>query len=703
MLTPLLAAASLVFDPLVGNLRDPMELAVAPDGSLFVVEREGRILRANPATGGLFEIGRLEVTALRESAPDSPWAREDGLLGIALDPGFADNRHLYLYYSHPEQLLNRLSRFTLSQGRLDPASEQVLLDVPTDRKDRVCHQGGCLEFGPDGLLYLSTGDNTNPFESQGKAPIDDREGRDHADAMRSAGNTDDLRGKILRIRPTADGYQVPAGNLFAPGTPGTRPEIYVMGCRNPFRMSIDPRSGFLYWGEVGPDARRDDKLGPTGHDEVNQARAAGNFGWPFVIADNRPYPIVDFDTREPVADTDPSAPRNPGRRNSGLERLPPARPAFIWYSYAESGEFPELGRGGRNAMAGPTFYHDSRRKWNLLPQADDHSLVVYDWIRGAMWRARLDDEERLSGLARVADGLRHPMDLEAGPDGSWWLLEYGTNWYFNRDGRIRRVLPAGLPRLPELTVERLPAGGARVSGTDRPVQWWAGIGEGELLLGEGRTLDAFPDGTRELRAVLAMDDGRRAIGRLDLRPDSSPTLTLLLHDVPEPLAPGDRLDFSIAEDAADPLVRIRYIPPTGHDAGGPTVPAEVAELLTRHQCFACHQIDTRSVGPRYTDVALRYRDDNSARRNLLKTLRQGGSGNWGEVPMPPQVTLGESEAERVVDAILGLARGVAEVRGERRGTLEAPVDLPSDDPGGAWEISAEAPGYLPARTRIPAK
>ncbi len=145
MLFPLLAAAGLVFDPVVEHLHDPMELAVAPDGSLFIVEREGRILHAKPETGALLEIGRLAVTALREEKSDSDWAREDGLLGIALDTRFADNQRLYLYYSHPDLLLNRLSRFTLSHGLLDPASEQVLLDIPTDRKNRVCHQGGSLD------------------------------------------------------------------------------------------------------------------------------------------------------------------------------------------------------------------------------------------------------------------------------------------------------------------------------------------------------------------------------------------------------------------------------------------------------------------------------------------------------------------------------------------------------------------------------
>ncbi|MEO5712566.1 MAG: PQQ-dependent sugar dehydrogenase, partial [Luteolibacter sp.] len=159
------------------GFRDPMSLAVAPDGDVYVIEREGRLLRLRPRTGGVFVIGDLPVSALRSSAPKSDTAVEDGLQGIALDPKFAENQRIYLYYSVPDKLIDRLSRFQLRDGKLDTASELVLLDVPVQRHDRICHHGGSVQFGPDGLLYLSTGDNTNPFASDGTAPIDNRENR----------------------------------------------------------------------------------------------------------------------------------------------------------------------------------------------------------------------------------------------------------------------------------------------------------------------------------------------------------------------------------------------------------------------------------------------------------------------------------------------------------------------------------------------
>ncbi|MCW1925519.1 PQQ-dependent sugar dehydrogenase [Luteolibacter arcticus] len=691
------------------GLRDPMEIAVAPDGDLFVVEREGRVLRVRPATGGVFVIGELPVTALRETDKDTPWAREDGLLGIALDPGFASNRRLYLYYSHPKELLNRLSRFELKGGILDLASEKVLLDIPTDRRNKVCHHGGSLAFGPDGLLYLSTGDNTNPFESDGFAPIDDRDGRDHTNAMRSAGNTNDLRGKVLRIKPTEAGYEIPAGNLFPPGTAKTRPEIYVMGCRNPFRISIDPKTRVLYWGEVGPDAGNPGPKGAQGYDEVNQAKQAGNFGWPFVIADNKPYAIVDFATKQTGAMTDPAAPKNPGKHNTGLADLPPAQKAFIWYPYAKSEEFPVVGTGGRNAMAGPVFYYDASRKFNLLGKEDDHALLTYEWIRGKIWKAKLGADEKLEKLEPLLDRLKHPMDLEMAADGTMWLLEYGSEWYFNKDGRIRRLRPADGNKAPTVTVKADgPVYTATVSdpeGDAVTIDWWLTEGVGEVRLGGGPSISPSRPGI-ELRAVATDAKGAVSIARVPLvKEETLPALQLELAGKPDKLGFGEELAFSV-KGAGDPgklVVRARYIPPTGHDAGGPQFSSEIEKLVVSRQCLACHQMDKTSVGPAYLDVAMKYRSDAEAAARLQAKLKTGGGGTWGEVPMPPQTAVSDAEGETIVRAILGLAEGMAETRGSAEGKLPLCPPPATAAPGGAWEIIAEAPGHTAARTRIAAK
>ena len=189
---------------------------------------------------------------------------EYGLMGLNIDPNFRQNKFIYTYYSPlsrpdaPGDTAQHLSRFVYDDVRdtLLLSTEKVLLRVPVKRTG-CCHTGGSIAWDRKGNLYLSTGDDTDPFFSQGFAPIDERPGFSGRDARLTSSNTNDLRGKILRITPQPDGtYSIPDGNLFPKGTDKARPEIYVMGNRNPYRISVDQRTGFLYWGEVGPDAGR---------------------------------------------------------------------------------------------------------------------------------------------------------------------------------------------------------------------------------------------------------------------------------------------------------------------------------------------------------------------------------------------------------------------------------------------------------------
>ena len=356
------------------NLNEPMELDFLDDNKIIFVERKGGIHIYDLEKGKDSVIASLDVFS----------GLEDGLLGVAVDPDYKENNWIYLYYSENKGTdQQNLSRFDLKNNVLDLASEKILLHVPTQREE-CCHSGGSIEFGPDGNLYLSTGDNTSP-RADGYAPIDSRTGRMPWDAQKSSSNTNDLRGKILRIKPEADGtYSIPQGNLFAKDEPKTRPEIYVMGNRNPYRISIDSRTGFLYWGEIGPDANNDSlNLGPKGHDEINQAQSAGNFGWPYFVADNQAYHTRDYGTMTTGAAFDSLRPVNESPNNTGLRELPPARPAMIYYPYGVSELFPAMGTGGRNAMAGPIYYSedyaDSGRNW---PDYFDGKLLAYDWMRG---------------------------------------------------------------------------------------------------------------------------------------------------------------------------------------------------------------------------------------------------------------------------------------------------------------------------------
>lgn len=417
------------------NLYEPMELDLLDDGRILFVERHGDVKVYDPQKGTTQIIAAFDVFA----------EFEEGLLGVAVDPEYASNRWVYFAYSALDEPEIRVARFVLDGTTLDFDSEQILLEIPVQRNE-CCHLAGSLEFGPGGVLFIAIGDNTNPHASDGFAPIDERQNRGPWDAQKSSANSNDLRGKILRIKPEADGtYSIPEGNLFAGrGTPG-RPEIYVMGNRNPFRLSIDARTGYLYWGEVGPDAGAVGKeRGPMGYDEINQARQAGNFGWPYFVADNKPYHDYSFATEAPGTIFDPLAPVNDSPHNTGARVLPAAQPAFIWYPYVASKEFPEVGVGGRNAMAGPVFYHgDYTTSDRTFPRYYDSKLFTYDWMRHWIMTVTMDENGNFERMERFMPGTEfsRPMDMLFEPDGALLLLEYGSTWYErNQDARLVRIV-----------------------------------------------------------------------------------------------------------------------------------------------------------------------------------------------------------------------------------------------------------------------
>ena len=177
-----------------------------------------------------------------------------------------------MLYADPAVTKHTLARWDLKNDQLDEESKKVVLEDQVQR-EQCCHTGGGMTWDAQGNLYMTIGNNTSNSTA---AQTDERPGRRSWDDQRGAANTNDLRGKIIRIHPEPDGtYTIPKGNLFPPGTPNTRPEIYTMGHRNAWRVSLDSKTGYIYWGEVGPDANEDTEAGPKGYDELNQARRTG--------------------------------------------------------------------------------------------------------------------------------------------------------------------------------------------------------------------------------------------------------------------------------------------------------------------------------------------------------------------------------------------------------------------------------------------
>jgi len=417
-------------------LVEPIALDIAPDGRVFYLERVGRLNVFRPDTST-----RVQTSISVNSATSC------GLIGVALDPGFASNNWIYLHYTPAGTETNRLSRFTVTNNTLDFASEKILLTYPVESVI-ANHMAGDLEFGPNGNLYMSVGDNSrfSGSPNNGYAPIDERAGQSQGDSQRSAANTMSLRGKILRIKPEADGtYSIPAGNLFPAGTPLTRSEIYVMGCRNPYRIAVDKSTSWLYWGEVGPDANNDSTTqGPRGYDEWNQARAPGFFGWPYGIANNKPYMDYDFATGATNGYFNLVNPVNLSPNNTGITNLPPAQPAWIWYPYAASSEFPEVGSsGGRCVMLGCIYHYDtnllSARK---LPAYYDNTLLVMEFSRNWMREVKIDASGNVLKINKFLPNftLNSPIHMKAGPDGALYLIEYGTGWRSeNTGGQLSRI------------------------------------------------------------------------------------------------------------------------------------------------------------------------------------------------------------------------------------------------------------------------
>jgi cytochrome c len=706
------------------KLDEPMELTVLNDERILFIERKGALRMYNTKTKKLKTIATIPVSTKYLDSDGKTTEGEDGLLGLSKDPGFAANHWIYLYYSDPNKSQNILTRYTLNGDALDINSRKVLLEVPTQR-EQCCHTGGSIAFDSKGNLYLSTGDNTNPHGSNGYSPSDERVGRAAWDAQKSSSNTNDLRGKIIRIKPNAEGtYSIPEGNLFAKNTDKARPEIYTMGHRNPFRISVDQNTGYLYWGEVGPDASDpDSSRGPAGHDEVGQARTAGNFGWPYFVGDNKPYHKFNF--KDSISGTlwDASKPLNNSPNNTGLAELPPAQKAFIWYPYAESKDFPLVGSGGRNAMAGPVFYSDDfKTSKRSFPKYFDGKLLTYDWMRGWVMAVSLDKEGNYLSMEPFMPSHRfsNPMDMEFSPDGDLYMLEYGSGWFSaNDDARLVKVEYNGGNRKPEVKIEANQMGGAvpfklsltsagtkDADGDTIAYSWKIASKNGFTRTIKGGDAELTLSRPGVYKATLVADDMKGGVSTQSIEISAGNEPPKIIFDIGNNnrsfffenkkvnynVSVEDKEDGTLNNGKIKPesvVVNIDYLP-EGYDktqiAQGHRTADQSATVLKGKNliglgdCKACHSVDKKSIGPSYGDVAAKYKGNSNAQQLLAKKIISGGSGVWGEVPMPAHPQLSASDAAEMVNYILSLSNGSPKVKSlPAKGTFAA--KLPTGDKG----------------------
>ena len=692
------------------NLNEPTEMAILPDGRIIFLERKGNVKLYNPADGKVNVINTFNVGT----------KFEDGMIGLTLDPGFEKNKWLYIFYAHPEKSANIVSRFVFADNKIDTTSEKQLLEVVTQRES-CCHTGGSMAFGPDGNLFISTGDNTSPFVSDGYSPSDETPGRAPYDAQKSSANTNDLRGKVLRIHPEPDGsYTIPEGNLFPKGEANTRPEIYVMGCRNPYRISVDQKTGFLYWGDVGPDAGQNDSLrGPRGYDELNQAQKAGFFGWPYFIGNNYPYAKYDFAAKKVGPKRDPNAPLNESPNNTGKKELPAVSPPFIWYPYERSDEFPMVKVGGRNAMAGPIYYSENfKGVETAFPEYFDGKLMFFDWMRNWMFLVSMDEKGAIKDMEPFMPNtvFNNISDMAYGPDGKLYMIEYGTIWFKqNLDARLVRIdyNKGNRPPIAQvkadkksgtvpLTVNFSATGSSDPDGDKLTYELAAG---GKTHKSNDGNFSITFDKGEAIDALLTVKDDKGASGSATIRVVAGNETPLVKAEIVEhnktfffPGTPikyvitiNDKEDGSSTDGSIKPenvTVTFDYLKgfdmthiAQGHQSAPVELPGKV--LMEKSDCKSCHLIDQKSAGPSYNDVAAKYASQPEAVAYLSTKIIKGGSGVWGTTEMAAHPQISDADASKMVDYILSLANSKVKKNLPLSGTV-----VPGKEEDGAYILTA---------------
>ncbi len=676
---------------LADHLDEPMQMEVLSDGKVLIAERRGRLKLYDPNSGIVTTVAEIDVRHSRLLENGKRVETEDGLQGVLLDPGYENNNFIYLYYAPLEgSPRNILARFQWEGEKLDLSTQKILLEIPVDG-DVCCHVGGGMTFDNNGNLFLSTGENAQAED--GFSTLDERPGRINYDSQKSSGNTNDLRGKILRIHPEPDGsYSIPEGNLFPIGMPKTRPEIYTMGNRNPFRLSIDSKTNWLYWGEVGPGGGIDSiGRGPRAYDEFNQAQKPGNYGYPYFIGNNLAYWEYDYDTRTSGKQFDPLRPVNNSPNNTGLIELPPARSAFIWYPYVVSDSFPELGTGSSSAVGGPIYHRsdfDAPRR--AFPAYYENKWFITDWVRGWIMTVIFDEQGNYKALERFLPEVHlvGPIDMEFGPDGDLYILEYGTGLFkSNAEARLSRIEYNSGNRKPvvkaaadkmsgelPLTINLSNAGTMDYDNDVLTYQWEINLGNSTVITSSEANPTITLTQAGKYNVTLIAQDPHGGI--------NTDSLVIIAGNTPPEIQfdfQGSNRSFYFPDktinylatvndkedgkkvDPSNVVVEIHYLP-EGFDISElmdkkRNAAASISfdygkQLIDKSDCRSCHTEKERSLGPSFREIAEKYINDGNAKKYLADKIRSGGSGVWGEMSMPPHTSFSENSMNAIVEYIL---------------------------------------------------
>jgi type 1 glutamine amidotransferase len=597
------------------QIGEPHGLTIAPDGRTFYIGKAacpsgpisdwnnpnvglgcGTIHQWDPKTKQTKLLTTLPVMGNRGSG-DELVKNEEGLVGITLDPKFEQNGWIYAYWM-PHASIDRdkqIGQRTISRFTYDSAKQSI--DQGT-RKDLLhwdaqihscCHTGGGMTFDKQGNLYVGVGDDNSSGGSDGYSGnnwTQDYKGLSFQDARRTAGNTNDLNGKILRIHPEPNGtYTIPKGNLFTGKEEGggkTRPEIYVMGVRNVARIAYDTKNDWLTAAWVGPDAGGPNAdLGPAKYETATIITSAGNQGWPYCMGNKQPYrDRSNTDANVLTGWYDCDHLKNTSPRNTGLVDIPPARDNMIWYSPQGGGPVypkradgsgiptyvasdatytePYLKGGGQAIMDGPT-YHRSEvntssgvawpaywdNKWFIGDESNPNNRVAVTVNPG-----NVKDQgppafgEDLRQIIRAGGGdnaLQSWMDAKFGPDGALYMLDYAGG-FFSLDPnqkliRISYKGGAATPNPSDASVRAVAQGkpktmtfsNAKAGG----VSWEWDFGDGSKPSHEANPTHTYAEfGTYHATLKVTYANGEQATGKIDVKvgcsaPDARATVWML--------------------------------------------------------------------------------------------------------------------------------------------------------------------------------
>jgi len=678
-----------------GDLDEPNSFEVLNDGRVLISERKGAIKLFDPITKMTKVVGNIPVNTKYTSAKGKVTEAEEGLLGLTVDPDFDKNHWLYTFYSNATEKKWQLTRWKFENDALVAGSEKILLQFETQR-EVCCHTGGGMTWDAKHDLYLAVGNNTGALLS---SSTDERPERLHWDDQRGTANTNSLLGKILRIHPEPNGtYTIPAGNLFPKGMDKTRPEIYTMGHRNPWRPSIDSKTGWLYWGDIGPDATEDSEIGPKGYDELNQARKPGFFGWPYFVGPNAAYPITDYVSGDIGPKKDPNKPINNSVNNTGLKDLPPVAPPFIYYPYSASTEFPLVGSGSRCSVGGPIYHRSDRlkakRPW---PAYYEGKWLATDLARGWIMSIAMKANGDYKDMEQFLPSYHpiEPIDIKFGPDGDLYVLEYGSVWFGKSDNaKLVRIEYNAGNRKPSVMASTNKQGGTvplnitlssagtydadgdilkyrwKVTSAGLQPKLYAAANPAITLTKPGvymATLTATDiHGASNSKSVKIIAGNEAPVVKIGLANNNS----FYFNNKPinYAVSVSDKEDGSLAAGTINPAqvsMSINYtsegfdyveVAQEESSVDASTQFAVARALISHTDCKNCHSANAVNVAPSFADISAKYKDNPTEIERLAHTIRTGGSGHWNKpiaMPAHPAITL--NDARTIVNYIINIS------------------------------------------------